>query len=203
MSTPPDPEWTGLMEAWQSETTGEAAPAPLAEEVRRRIRTRVRRQTAGLITLAVGEVIMAIGCLAWLVSVLHFERASDLVVLAGVVVLFAITFYYSFLNRRGIWRPAAESTATFVDLSIERCRRKLRTLPFCYRLLGAELAFLVPWAVWSLLTRPVPPPLSKWLVLLGMVAGMPAALFVWATWYKRKTLREMAEWEELRRNLGD
>ncbi|HBL30664.1 MAG TPA: hypothetical protein DD490_27830 [Acidobacteria bacterium] len=197
-----DPEWNGLMEAWQEETAAEATPAALSEEARRRIRSRVRRETAGLFALAIGEAVMALGLLAWLLlDALDLRRPADAAVLAGIVILFAVTFYYSFWNRRGTWRPVAESTTTFVDLSIERCRRKLRTLPFCYRLLGAELALLVPWAVHSLLSRPEAPPLAKWLQLLGMIVLIPACVLLWATWYKRKTLREMAEWEELRRSL--
>lgn len=202
MNVTTDPEWRDLMEAWQSEAPEEAAPPPLSDEVRQRIRRKVRRHSFWLIVLAVCEIAVTVGVLAWMVFLLDPRQPVDLVALAGAVLLFGWAFYFTFRNRRGTWWPAAESTATFIDLSVERCRRKLRTLRFCRGFLAVEVAFMSLWGTWAFLSRPVPPPLTKWLEFFGFLALFSATFLAWGTWYKRKTLRELAEWEELRRSLG-
>jgi hypothetical protein len=202
MSEMTDPKWRDLMDAWQSEAPGDP-PAPLAEEVRKRIRRKVRRHSYGLILVAVSEIAIATGMTAWMVlDVLDLRRPVDLVALIGTVVLFGVAFYYSFRNRRGTWWPAAESTATFVDLSIERCRRKLRTVRFLPKLLGGGVTFLAVWGTWAFLSRPEPPSVAKWIEFFGFLVLYPAVYLAWGAWYKRRTLREMAELEELRRSLG-
>jgi hypothetical protein len=204
MSRPTDPEWRDLMEAWQSEAPDEAALAPLSDEVRRRIRRKVRRHSFLLILVAISEVVLAVGMTAWMVlDILDLRKPVDFVALLGTVFLFAVAFYYSFRNRRGTWWPAAESTTTFVDLSIERCRRKLRTVRFLPKLLGMGVTFLAVWGTWALLSRPVAPPVTRWLGFYGFLTLYPAVFLGWGAWYKRRTLRELAEWEELRRSLGN
>ena len=203
MSGPTDPEWHDLMEAWQSEAPEEAAPAPLSDEVRRRIRRKVRRHSFLLVLLAISEVVVALGTMAWAFYLLDFRQPINLVALLGTVVLFAVAFYYTVKNRRGTWWPAAESTTTFVDLSIERCRRKLRTVRFIPKLLAGGVSFMAVWGTWALLTRPEPPSAMKWIEFVGFLILYPAVYLVWCVWYKRRTLREMAEWEALRRSLGE
>lgn len=201
MNVPTDPEWRNLMEAWQSEAPEEAAATPLTDEVRRRIRGKVKRHGYWLIFVAVSEIIVAAGTMGWLIHLLDFRQPHHFFALIGSLVLFAVAFYYSFRNRRGTWWPAAESTTTFVDLSIERCRRKLRTVRFLPKLLAGGVSFLAVWVTWALLSRPEPPSVAKWIEVLGFLVLYPAVYLAWGAWYKRKTLREMAEWEELRRSL--
>lgn len=202
MSRPNDPEWHDLMEAWQSEAPEEAAPAPLSDEVRRRIRRKVQRHSYWLIVLAVSEIIVAAGTMGWLIYLLDFRQPNHFFALIGSLVLFAVAFYYSFRNRRGTWWPAAESTTTFVDLSIERCRRKLRTVRFLPKLLAGGVAFLAVWGTWALLSRPEPASAAKWIEFFAFLLLYPAIYLAWGAWYKRKTLRELAQWEELRQSLG-
>jgi len=192
-----DNEWNDLMADWQAE---EPAPAPLSEEGRQRIRRRVRRYGHRMILVTLFEII---GCAAMLVWVwkgtLDEPRAIGTVGLAGTAVLIAVALGFSLWNRRGIWAPATESTLTFVELSLERQRRKLEALRFCPWLLAGELAFLLPWSVWALLSKPAET--WRWFFAFGWMIGMSTALLVFWAWYKKRTLREMAEWEELRRAL--
>lgn len=199
-----DPEWNDLMEAWQSENAEEASPAPLPEEVRRRIRRKVKLYGIGLILLTVSEVVLNVGLLAWMLpKILERRHPVDLVGLAGVFLLFAVAIVFSFWNRRGTWWPAAESTRTFVDLSIERCRRKLLTLRYCPGFLAVEMVFVGIWGTWSLLEQPEPPAAARWMTFFGVLALFAAAVLGWVSWYRKRTLRELAELEELRRSLGD
>jgi hypothetical protein len=203
MSVQTDPEWRNLMNAWKSEAPDEP-PVPLPEEVRKRIRRKVRRHTYGLILIAVSEVVLAVGMTAWMAfGLLDLRKPVDLVALIGTVFLFAVAFYYTVKNRRGTWWPAAESTAIFVDLSIERCRRKLRTVRFLPKLLAGGVSFVAVWGIWALLSRPEPASMAKWLEFFGFLVLYPAVYLAWGAWYKRRVLRELAGWEALRRSLGD
>jgi len=202
MSVTPDPEWRDLMEAWQSEAPEERAPAPLSDEVRRRIRKRVRWASYRLLLKAAANVITSVGMIVWLSLILDFRQTADLAVMIASVIFIIAGMTFSFWNFRGTWWPTAESTATFVDLSLERCRRKLVALRFCYIFLAVELAFMIPWAVWALLSRADPWAPGAWFAVFGWMAFFSAAMSAWAAWYKKRTLREMAEWEELRRSLS-
>jgi len=192
-----DNEWRDLMADWQSE---EAAPAPLSDEMRQRIRRKVRRYGYRMVFITLFEIAGCAATLAWIwKESMEQPRAIGTVGFAGTAVLVAAALAFSLWNRRGTWAPASESTLTFVELSLERQRRKLVTLRFCPWLLAAELAFLIPWSVWALLSRPAEP--WRWLFAFGWMIGMSALLLAWSAWYKRRTLRETAEWEELRRVL--
>jgi hypothetical protein len=193
-----DNEWRDLMMDWQTE---EATPAPLSGEARQSIRKRVQRSGWRMILLTLSEVAGCAATLAWLwKESLDQPRAVGVVGFAGTAVLMALALGFTLWNRRGTWAPATESTLTFVELSLERQRRKLVALRFCPWLLGLELAFLVPWSIWGLLSRSAEP--WRWLFAFGWMIGMSALLLVWSAWYRKRTLREAAGWEELRRVLS-
>lgn len=199
-----DPEWNDLMEAWQSASPGEAVSPQLSEDIRRRIRRKVKLYSIGLILVTISEVVVNLALLAWMLpKILEQQRPVDFVGFAGVFLLFAVAFGFAFWNRRGTWWPAAESTRTFLDLSIKRCRRKLLTLRYCPGFLAVEIVFVATWGTWALLDRPVPPPVTRWMTFFGALALFAAAVFGWVIWYRKRTLRELAELEELRRSLGD
>lgn len=186
-----DNEWRDLMADWQS---GEPVE-------HRRIRRKVRRQGCRMVLLTLFEIAGCAALLAWIWKAsLEQPRAIGTVGFAGTAVLVVLALAFSLWNRRGIWAPASESTLTFVELSLERQRRKLVALRFGPWLLAVELAFLVPWSVWALLSRPAEP--WRWLFAFGWMIGMSALLLAWSAWYRRRTLRETAEWEELRRALA-
>ncbi|MFL6291366.1 MAG: hypothetical protein ACJ759_10765 [Thermoanaerobaculia bacterium] len=186
-----DNEWRDLMADWQS---GEPVE-------HRRIRRKVRRQGCRMVLLTLFEIAGCAALLAWIWKAsLEQPRAIGTVGFAGTAVLVVLALAFSLWNRRGIWAPASESTLTFVELSLERQRRKLVALRFGPWLLAVELAFLVPWSVWALLSRPAEP--WRWLFAFGWMIGMSALLLASSAWYRRRTLRETAEWEELRRALA-
>jgi tryptophan-rich sensory protein len=202
MSMTPDPEWRDLMEAWQSEAPEEAAPAPLSDEARRRIRTRVRRQSFLHILKAVSQVVTSLGVIVWMAFVLDVRKPVEGTAFVFTCVFVAIGFGFSFWNFRGTWWPAAESTSTFIDLTLRRSQRKLVSLRFCYGFLAGELVFMIPWSVWALLSRPDPWAPGGWVFAFGWMALFVGGMVLWVSWYRKKTLREIAEWEELRQGLG-
>lgn len=194
-----DSEWRDLMEDWQSAAPEEPAPAALSDEARHRIRSKVRLYSYGLILLTVCEWIGGLGFLAFLFrEVLERPEPFRIAGFTGAALFIAASLAFSFWNRRGTWWPAAETTSTFIALSLERCRRKLRSLRLLPGLLAAQIAFLLPWATWALLSKP-DTEAADWLFAYGYTFVASAALLVWGTWYRKRTLREMAEWEELRK----
>lgn len=187
-----DNEWRDLMADWQAD---EAMPLP--DDIRRR----VRRYGYRMVLITFCEIALCAALLAWVWnSSLEQPRAIGTVGIAGTVVLIAVALAFSLWNRRGIWAPATESTLTFVELSLERQRRNLVALRFGPWFLAGELAFLIPWSVWALLARPAE--LWRWLFAFGWMIGMSTFFLVFWAWYKKRTLRETAEWEELRRALA-
>ena len=193
-----DKEWRDLMADWQAE---EPVPAPLSDEARQRIRRRVRRYGYRMVLITLLEIAGCAAMLAWVwKESMEQPRAIGTVGFAGTAVLIALALAFSFWNRRGIWAPATESTLTFVELSLERQRRALVALRFCPWFLALELAFLIPWSVWALLSEPAEP--WRWLFAFGWMGGMSALFLVFWAWYRKRTLRKLAEWEELRQALA-
>ncbi len=193
-----DKEWTDLMADWQAD---EAVSVPLSDEARQRIRRRVRFYGYRMVLITLCEIAGCAAMLAWVwKKSLDQPQAIGTVGVAGTAVIIAVALAFSLWNRRGIWAPATESTLTFVELSLERQRRNLVALRFCPWFLAGELAFLVPWSVWVLLSKPAEP--WRWLFAFGWMTGMSALLLVWWAWYRKKTLRELAEWEELRLDIS-
>ena len=122
------------------------------------LRRKVRRYGYKMILVTLFEVVGCAAMLAWVwMEAADQPRAIRTVGFTGTAVLIALALAFSFWNRRGIWAPATESTLTFVQLSLERQRRKLVALHFCPWFLALELAFLIPWSVWALLSRPSEP----------------------------------------------
>lgn len=195
-----DNEWRDLMADWQSEEPADTVPEPLSDEVRQRIRRKVKRYGYRMVLITLFELAGSAAMLAWIwKESMDHPRAVGIVGFAGTAVLIAVALVFSLWSRRGIWAPATESTLTFVELSLERQRRKLVALRFCLWFLALELAFLIPWSVWALLAKPSEP--WRWLFAFGWMGGFSILLLAWWAWYRRKTLRETAEWEELRRVL--
>ena len=65
-------------------------------------------------------------------------RIDAIVFAVGMWLFVAIGWWFSELNTRGIWAPAAETTAAYLELSIERCRRQLKDYRF-----GRVMALLI------------------------------------------------------------
>src|SRR5262245_33158487 len=57
-------------------------------------------------------------------------RIDAIVFAAGMWAFVGIGSWFVVRNQKGIWAPAAETTAAYLDLSIERCHRRLRDFRF-------------------------------------------------------------------------
>lgn len=192
----PDDELREWMSDWQ------VGPEP-EPEVRDAIRRRVRRQSRKLVLYTAGELTLGLLMLAFVIRTAVARPVFfNVAAMAGLAlaILWAVT--YSLWSSRGTWRPAAETTTAFLDLSILRCRRRLNALRAGWWLLAVELAIMIPWL--HLLLRsgganaPLTPGYAAAFGFLILVASLAVAFLIVA---KRKARRELREIEELQRDL--
>jgi hypothetical protein len=168
----------------------------VAEALKRRVTRDSRLQTIGLIA----PILVTIGIGG--AAIAHaLSRASfaDVLLAAEICVFILVTWAGSLWLARGTWRPLAETTAAFIDISVRRCRSNLRAASFAAWLYVCQLLIVV---LWRLVGSPVELTalLTSWpVILLGWV-GMPV-FFAWRSWFMRVQHAELDRLIELERQL--
>jgi hypothetical protein len=190
------------LELWRADWQAEAPPAPDAWAALRR---RVVRRSRGLALLAVLEVAWTAWLVGWLIrGALRLGTAVDTAFLGAASLLAVGVLAFAWWNRRGVWRPAVESTEAFLELSILRCRRRLRSMRAAWWVLLAEVALLAPWLAYRLLARAdggeAAGP-SRWALAYGLLAALTLAVAVACQAVGRYSRRELARLEGLRDDL--
>ncbi len=110
------------------------------------LRRRLRRRTLGLVLLTAGEIVFSAGILTLLAAAARRSPTPlDLTAFASLALLAIGAQGWALWNRRGLWRAHGESALVFVDLSILRCRRRLRSARFGAGLLAAETLVFLLW----------------------------------------------------------
>ncbi|HEV7671600.1 MAG TPA: hypothetical protein VGS22_24025 [Thermoanaerobaculia bacterium] len=119
------------------------------------LRRRLLRRTLGLVLLTAGEIVFSAGILTLLAAAARRTPTPlDLAAFASLALLAIGAQAWALWNRRGLWRAHGESALVFVDFSILRCRRRLRSVRFGVGLLAAETLVFLFWfflnpAAWS------------------------------------------------------
>lgn len=182
----PDNELSDWMADWQAD------PEPVPE-VRDAIRRRVQRKTLRMALAAAFETVFALGMIAFVVrSALRDPSPINAGAMAVLALLILWATGCSLWYLRGTWKPSAETTSAFIDLSLLRCQRRLRAVRAGWWLLGLELAVMIPWIVLSLKAK------SAGFGLLVVLSVLVSAALIVA---ERRTRRELREWEEMRESL--
>lgn len=199
MSTDAEREWESWALEWRSEEGSTPAAIGRAE-----IERRVRRQNVRLRLLAVADAFVVTGFLA--LSGYMAVRIPDPLMIVWAAAVWVFTFValaFTIRNRRGIWAASAETTSAYLELSVERCRRKVRTARFGMQLLAAEIVFLLLWGTWEMAAHPerLAERPGRLLLRYGLIALFAAGTIAWATLYRRSALREMTRIEEIRRGM--
>lgn len=196
MSTLPRESDDELRE-WMADWQAEPEPAP---EVRDAIRRRVKRQSLKMALSLAGEGGLTVGLLAIVAnSAVRWPEPLNLAAMAGLAALILWAMGSGLWYRRGTWRPAAETTSAFLDLSILRCRRRLAALRAGWFLLAVELAILVPW----LLVLLGGEPLRDYVGAFGFLVLLTALVVAFSVIARGRTRRELREMEAARRSLGE
>lgn len=188
MSVQPDPDLREWIDDWQQG----AEPAAAA---RQSIRDRVKRQSFFQKLIAAGEVLVGAGILAFLaVAVWGVSKPLELPVALAFLLLLAGAIAYSTWNRRGLWKPSAETASAFLVLSEARCRGRLRAVRASYVILAIEIAIFVPW-IWSRHGGAAGPALARAYTFLAVFVAVAAVVLVLI---RRRTLRDLKELDALR-----
>lgn len=182
------------LELWQQEWRSDASvPPDLLRRVERESRwMRVALALDVLVTIVVG------GGITWLAI---RSPQPDMTRLAAVIWVFlAVAWAFCLRINRGNWSLSAVDTASFVDLSLRRCRSRLATIRFAAWLFASELAFSLGWTynhshrhrrdtpMWLFLHSPGME--LVWIFSLAFVLGL--------LWYRRKKRAELAYLLKLR-----
>ena len=119
------------LELWRQQWQGQ--PAVVIDLIRR-----VERETAemrfGWLLFFAPASVAAVAT----VLVAMKPNTGGVLFAAGLWLFIGIGTWFAKRNSRGVWTPAAETTAAYLELSIERCLRKERDYRF-----GRVLAVLV------------------------------------------------------------
>jgi hypothetical protein len=179
-----DLELEGWQRQWQSQ--------PASIDLRQKVEAGNRAMRRGLMAEIAVTIYMGGGSLLWAIV---SERAEVVVLAVAVWGFITIAWTASILLRRGVWQPAASTTAAFLKVSILRCERSLEAIVVQAVLYVVILAFDLTWLywylqetdVWTFLTRPAV------LIVAGIVTPILGAA---ALWYRERLRREL---ENLRR----
>ncbi|MBI3448455.1 MAG: hypothetical protein HY049_06000 [Acidobacteria bacterium] len=157
---------------------------------------RVRRESRRLVCVTFVEILLTAAMLAFAVLVARGESRAAVVAAAVATWVFAgWALGFSLWNRRGLWRPDAETTRGFVELSIRRCEAELRAVQFGHRLLVVESVFVAVLLGWKFTFGPVHSPVGS---LVGVVA-LATLIFLVEAFLRRRGRRFEAELQEWRR----
>lgn len=132
-----DDELEGWRREWQ------AQPAVTMELIRRVERETVTMRWDRFLLLAPAAVALGTTVIAAL-----NPRIDAIVFAAGMWIFMAASWRFLVQNRKGIWGPSSETTAAYLELSIERCRRKLKDFRFG-RVLSPFITAFVLAGVWQ------------------------------------------------------
>jgi hypothetical protein len=190
----PDTQMNAWRLQWQSQ---EAVPVDLRKMVERQSR-RLRAMLAGDIAVTVG---IGGGSIGWAVM---SPRLPVLILAAAVWLFLAAAWSFALANRRGAWRPAAQSTAAFLEISLRRCRGRLRAAAFGVVLYLCEVILGLAW-VYHELAQQVPLQLAAFLISMpvAIVWACTAVFFGLVVWYRRKTRAELVYILNVRQELGE
>jgi hypothetical protein len=166
------------IETWRREWQSQTEPLP-------KLKRKIQRQNLR----TVASIVVMCACLA--VSTIEaFRTRSSFVegLASGLWFTALVLGGYIWWVQRGAWRPAAQTTQAYLQLSYLRAVAKARTLRFSIYFLLAALVVLTPLLLWSWRTLHTTAAL--------ILAALVAELIVFRRLERRKK-QEIAETKKL------
>jgi hypothetical protein len=184
-----DAELASWRRQWRSGPDG-AAGADAAEELTRRVLRDTRWMKLGLIapvlvTFGIGGPVV--------LRALRAGQVIDAVLAVECWLFIVVTWAGCLWLARGTWRPLADTTAAFVDISIRRREANIRSASFGACLYVLQFLFIVLVKIFSSAVGAVAVLTSPYVILLGWL-GLPL-VSAWMVWFRR---RQRAQLEHLR-----
>jgi len=178
-----DTELDAWRRQWQAATD---VPPDLRRKVQRQSRfMRITLASEIVVTVVIGGGATALAVRA--------PQAEYLVLAAVVWLLFAAAWTFGLVTRRGLWSPGAPDTAAFLELSIRRCRSRIKAAAFGTVLYFVEIVFCLTW-IYQHDARSQVSPVRAFLGSTTVLAvSFVTVVFVaWIIMYRRRLRRELA-----------
>ena len=187
----PDPELETWRQQWQADRT-------VPPDLQRRVARELRAAKRGLVIASGVTLFSGVG-----VSLKAYlgGRPDDAVLAIGVWIFIVLTWITSLRITRGASKPAAATTAAFLDFSILSCRRHLAEITAAAILYLLLLAFIV-WLNYRESSQQAPIELRAYLTSwrYSVIWAVTAVLGVFALWRRQMLRRELRNLLEIRRS---
>lgn len=184
-----DDELRDWMDDWRAGEPGLADPEAILRGVKRR--------SLDLKLVTAGEVVLVAVALFVLTRfALRHPTPMDIAAMAALGLLSLAALAYSLWNRRGLWHPASQTTAAFLDLARRRARQRCEALRHARWLLAAETAVFLPWIWYRLHLGTAQPGWLDYLQGFGFLALIVAVALVVITGLEKRARRERAELDQ-------
>jgi hypothetical protein len=187
------------LESWRRQWQSAAEPAVRAdaiEQLRRRVLRETRRLKLNLIWPILVTVVIG-GAMIW--RALRSEQFLDVMLAVETWIFIAVIWAGSLWIARGTWRPLADTTAAFVDLSIRRREANLRGALFGACLFVFQVAFTV-LAVAATSPAGIVAVLTSSFVVVTVWFGVPFALAAFY-WFRRRQRPDLERLREVKHQL--
>jgi len=189
-----DLDLEALRKEWQAE---ESIPPTLRRDVERQSRS-MKISLAGdiLVTIVIGG-----GSTAW--ALLSSQKDAGYVAF-GAWMFIAAAWMFVLMTNRGLWSPSAMDAASFMDLSIRRCRASLAATWFAATLFVAETVFGLGWVYRH---ADLHESIRRWLLFssirIDLVWISTIAFAAGLLWFRARKKRELARLLDLRRGMEE
>jgi hypothetical protein len=170
------------LEIWRREWRDRTEPFPA---LKRKIRRQNLRIVAAIAAIALCMILAAVGALRT-----HNSFMAGLVV--GIAFASVFQGGYAWWARRGAWRPAAQTTLAYAELSHKRALATVRTTRFSFRFLLTGTVLYAGFVAWNWMAWTAAPRATGALV----VAAMVIELFLLAD-NRRRARRAIEETKKL------
>lgn len=166
------------LEAWQQEWRSQADPLP---DLKKKIRRQNVRMVVAIVMICLCVAVSA--TLAWRMRSLFFAGIAAGITFGGIVM-----GSYALRVRRGAWKPSAQTTLAYAELSYKRAVAKARMLHFSSHFLAVMLILFAGFSAWN--WRAVH-------VREFATFGALVAEAIWLKLYGRRKTREITKCKKL------
>lgn len=180
-----DMELENWRKLWQ-----DAAASTIEPETLEQLRRRVVRETRWAKWSLVAPILVTIGVGGGMIlRALRSDEPIDVVLAVETWVFIAVTWVGSLWVARGTWRPLADTTAAFIDVSIRRRQANLRAVKLGVCLYMGQLAAVV-FVLAAMSPDGMAPEFPIGAVAVGALGG--AGLYYWIRDRQQPVLEHLA-----------
>jgi dipeptide/tripeptide permease len=190
------------LDTWREQWTRIAEPQA---EFQRRVRQRIRRQNQHFVVGNLLSAIVFLGILIFALFVRHQSSWMGSGWATGICVLVFVSVGYRVWGMRGTWRPETQSTRAFVELWHKRVVSRIRLLRISIYVSLGWIVFCAALTAlnWPTIAQDVRSHPKDWMELLVACVLMQPAILYWASWVRRRKLRELDEVKRILREIGE